>query len=78
MPSEIHEMGKCINKSAVDRNRRLGYFEGFLNEENESHYRIEGIQRQDLTNNIEKEELMNALSKMKNSKAAGPDGSHVK
>lgn len=49
-----------------------------MNEENESHYTVEGVQNEDLTNNIEKEEVINALNKMKNSKAAGPDGSHVK
>ena len=49
------------------------YFEGLLNEENPRRFQEDGLPNMAVTRKVERAEVKNALSKMKNGKAAGPD-----
>ena len=68
------EDGTVIRRHEDIQIRWKEYFERLLNEENERLVQEDGIPNEGLTSRVERNEVVRALAKMKNSKAVGPDG----
>ncbi|KAK3506797.1 hypothetical protein QTP70_028366 [Hemibagrus guttatus] len=66
--------GRVLTSEECVQRRWKEYFEGLMNEENEREKRVEGVNSvEQKVDKIRKDEVRNALKRMKSGKAVGPD-----
>ena len=68
-----NEQGEVLTEKDKITNRWKTYFEKLLNEENPRSVRGDGWQNHGMTREVTRTEVNNAMKKMKNAKATGPD-----